>query len=128
MWWLVTTRPSGETKEPEPPLLKRTDAFWTCSNQPLGGAKPYLSLSNLRGGRLGNHIPSSARPVRALSVRNSPATQAVRSRLRFIGVTLRETAVGGWVNTVIGPVMRRHWRAEVKIQSRWRLSMLSLLK
>ena len=24
-WWLDMTKPSGETKEPEPPLLKRTE-------------------------------------------------------------------------------------------------------
>ena len=39
----MTTRPSGETNEPDPPLLKRTEAFCTCSNQPPGGANFALS-------------------------------------------------------------------------------------
>src|SRR5262249_29538973 len=59
-WWLVMTRPSGETKEPEPPLLKRTEDFWTCSSQSLEGSKPYLSLRIFRGGLLNSHRPSSA--------------------------------------------------------------------
>ena len=31
-WWLVKVRPSVETKDPDPPLLKRTDASRTWSS------------------------------------------------------------------------------------------------
>src|SRR5437764_15392158 len=65
------TRPSGETNEPEPPLLKRTDDFWTCSSHWSVTSKPYLSLRYLRGGLLNSHMPSS--PWTA-------ATEAARTR------------------------------------------------
>ena len=53
------TRPSAETNEPEPPQLKRTDDFCTCSSQAAVGSKLYFSLSSLRGGLLNSHMPSS---------------------------------------------------------------------
>src|SRR6266566_4495612 len=61
MWWLVAIRPSGETKPPEPPLLKRTDAFWSCSSQASVRSKSYFFLSSCRGGSVSSHMPSSAR-------------------------------------------------------------------
>src|SRR5579864_4330167 len=66
MWWLVTTRPSGETKLPEPPLLKRIEAFCTFSSQGAVISKLYFCLSRARGGWLTSHMPSSAweRPAR----------------------------------------------------------------
>src|SRR5262245_7952719 len=72
------TRPSAETKEPEPPLLKRTEAFCTCSSQPLGNSKPYLALRILRGGLLKSHMPSSAIVALASMVH----VRAVRETIR----------------------------------------------
>src|SRR5579859_3917889 len=54
------TSPSAETKDPEPPLLKRTDDFCTCSSHSAVGSKSYFSLSSLVGGALNSHMPSSA--------------------------------------------------------------------
>ena len=48
-WWLVIMRPSGETKEPEPPSMKRTEARRSWSSHSVVGSKPYFSLSGLRG-------------------------------------------------------------------------------
>src|SRR3954464_8827264 len=62
-WWLVITSPSGETNEPEPPLLNRTAAERRCSTQPAGGSKPYRSLSAFSGRLSKTHIPSSASTV-----------------------------------------------------------------
>src|SRR6516164_7096435 len=54
------TSPSGETKEPEPPLLKRTEDFCTCSYHSGPGSKPYFSLRSFLGGLLNSHMPSPA--------------------------------------------------------------------
>ena len=48
-WWLVIMRPSGETKEPEPPSMKRTEARRTWSSHSFVGSKPYFSLSCFDG-------------------------------------------------------------------------------
>src|SRR5438876_11932424 len=63
MWWLVAMSPPLETKPPEPPLLKRTDASRARSSQASVSSKPYLSRSSLRGGSLSSHMPSSAYTV-----------------------------------------------------------------
>src|SRR4051812_1188429 len=59
-WWLVITRPSAETNDPEPPLLNRTADDRRCSIQSGVGSKPYFSLSVSSGRLLKTHIPSSA--------------------------------------------------------------------
>ncbi len=38
-WWFVIISPSGETKDPEPPSLKRTEARRTLSSQAGVGVK-----------------------------------------------------------------------------------------
>src|SRR5262249_3028766 len=53
--------PSAETKPPEPPLLKRTEAFCACSSQVSVRSKPYFSLRSCRGGVFSSQLPSSAR-------------------------------------------------------------------
>src|SRR5438552_3297230 len=70
------TRPSAETNEPEPPLLKRTDDFWTCSSHASVTSKPYFSLSCLRGGWLNSHMPSSALEICMVLERSSPPSAA----------------------------------------------------
>src|ERR1700722_5591258 len=55
------TRPFGDTNEPEPPLLKRTDDFITWLYQSGPRSKPYFSLSCRFGGLLKSHMPSSGR-------------------------------------------------------------------
>src|SRR6266536_6136227 len=67
------TRPFDETKEPLPPELKRTLAFWRWSSHFGVGSKLYFSFSCLSGGALKSHIPSSAiatvaKPVRQMIV------------------------------------------------------------
>src|SRR5229473_277036 len=54
------TRPSADTNDPEPPLLKRTEDFCTCSSHWAVGSKSYFSLSSLVGGEVNSHMPSSA--------------------------------------------------------------------
>src|SRR5215471_13017190 len=63
MWWLVTISPSDETKPPDPPLLKRTDAFCACSSQASVRSKSYFFFSSDRGGSFSSHMPSSARTL-----------------------------------------------------------------
>ena len=45
-WWLVRTRPSAETNEPDPPLLKRTEAFCRWSSHSCSTLKSYFFLSS----------------------------------------------------------------------------------
>src|SRR5579862_5257632 len=52
--------PSAETKEPEPPLLKRTEDRRVWSSHSLVRSKPYLDLTRAVGGKLKSHMPSSA--------------------------------------------------------------------
>src|SRR5512141_2301360 len=62
-WWFVSTSPCGETKLPEQPPARRTDASRTCSSHFASGANPYFALT-LSLGKLSNvHIPSSAPAV-----------------------------------------------------------------
>src|SRR5205809_7872557 len=70
------TSPSAETNDPEPPLLKRTDDFWTCSSHWSVGSKPYFSLRILRGGSLNSHMPSSASIIDADTKSPSPIKSA----------------------------------------------------
>src|SRR5262245_28745801 len=83
MWWLVMRRPVGETNDPEPPLLKRTDASRVCSSQASVKSKPYFALSCSRGGSLRSHMPSSE----YAGIRNVPTTRRVR-RERMAGPSL----------------------------------------
>src|SRR5687768_8087845 len=73
-WWLDMTSPSFDTNDPEPPLLNRTDDFWMCSSQASVGSKPYFSFSNLRGGSLKSHMPSSASIIGVLNMRSAAAS------------------------------------------------------
>src|SRR5262245_1833908 len=58
--WLVITSPRGETNDPEPPLLKRSDARRTLSSQPSLSFKPRFFSSCARGTMLNGQQPSSA--------------------------------------------------------------------
>src|SRR5579884_4346352 len=100
MWWLVTISPSAETKLPEPPLLKRTDAFWARSNHSSVRLKPCLSLRYWRGGSLSSHIPSSAFTVitgeKALPTRRAATTAETRDARLTVGPAFRfGNTVGG---------------------------------
>src|SRR5262245_20123399 len=91
MWWLVTISPSGETNEPDPPLLKRTDAFWARASQSGVRSKPYLALRWSRGGSLTSHMPSSAGAVMGSSPR---VTRAVQVRRVTAGLRGRDEGAG----------------------------------
>src|SRR5256885_394031 len=71
--------PFAEMKEPLPPELKRTLAFWRCSSHCGVGSKLYFSLNCLSGGLLNNHIPSSpnARPLRATNKIDKEAAERI---------------------------------------------------
>ena len=102
MWWLVTIRPSAETKLPEPPLLKRTDACWARSSQASVRSKSYLSLSSLRGGSLSSHMPSSAFTVftreKASHTRRAATAAGTRISRLTVGPAFRPgDTVGGIV-------------------------------
>src|SRR4051794_7468885 len=83
------TRPSAEMNEPEPPELKRTDAFCKCSYQASGLSKPYFCLSCLRGGLLNSHMPSSAGAGLVGIIRGTTARERSQ-RTRFM------TGVSSW--------------------------------
>src|SRR5687768_17502740 len=59
-WWLVNTRPSGETNEPVQPVSSRTTAFWTRPSHSSVSCTPYFLAIVSRGTLLKVHIPSSA--------------------------------------------------------------------
>src|ERR1700736_3661471 len=89
------TRPSGDTNEPEPPLLKRTDDFCTCSSHLSEGSKPYLSLRTLRGGLLKSHMPSSAGALEAPIIRVSPnRVKKIRSAFMVVAPSLVKESGG----------------------------------
>src|SRR5207237_10452695 len=78
----VKVRPSGETNDPEPPLLKRSDDSRTWSSHCWVGAKPYLAWTFCLGKALYSHMPSSADDWEPASREKSkPAS----NRKRFIG-------------------------------------------
>src|ERR1700722_8225380 len=89
-WWLVKASPSEETKEPEPPLLKRTEESCTCCSQGLVSSNPYLTLIWAVGGKLNSHMPSSAaatparlRTRNTIGIQRRMASPAVRSSPDF---------------------------------------------
>src|SRR6266536_438333 len=98
MWWLVATRPSGETKPPEPPLLKRTDARMARFSQASSRSNLYFVLSSSRGGRLSSHIPSSARAERREQVRSRAAIAAERNAGRLMAQPRTWGQGGCWLS------------------------------
>ena len=58
-WWLVITRPLGDTKLPEQPPASRTDERRTWSSQAWSGLKPYFCATRSDGNWLSSHMPSS---------------------------------------------------------------------
>src|SRR4051794_10015622 len=79
-WWLVITRPSAETNEPEPPLLNRTADERRRVIHSGVGSKPWRSLSDFSGRLLKTHIPSSACTV---PPRPRTARTAIHGRIRM---------------------------------------------
>src|SRR5262245_21073447 len=88
-WWLVITRPSGETNEPDPDG-KRTHDFWTCSSHLSSGTKLCFSLRYLVGGLVKSHMPSSARTPDAARMRPSASMAARQSHFVMVRKLLRE--------------------------------------
>src|SRR5262249_10941464 len=80
--------PSGETKEPEPPLLKRMDDFWTCSSQGAEGSKPCFSWRSFRGGVVNSHMPSSAEAFGSSMATRPSAASRVARKVDDIGTVL----------------------------------------
>src|ERR1700675_4513564 len=80
-WWLVNRRPSGEINDPEPPLLKRTEASWMCFRNWSVTSNPYFCLTAWEGNWFTSHLPSSAR-------QGNPADMATNSANRFVMSTL----------------------------------------
>src|SRR5437867_1588457 len=104
-WWLVIMRPSGETKEPEPPSLKRTEASRTLSSHSLAGVKPYCSCRSFSGGLSKVHMPSSAA---ARAGRTRAASRAARQRERALmngppGEAVRRRSASG-LERHVGPL------------------------
>ena len=60
-WWLVSTRPSGETKLAEQPWASRADDSRTWSSHFWSTLTPYFCLTLSAGKLLNVHMPSSAR-------------------------------------------------------------------
>src|SRR6267154_879741 len=59
-WWLVITRPSGETNEPEQPPASRTEESCASVSHFASGLNPYF-FATFALGKLSNvHMPSSA--------------------------------------------------------------------
>src|SRR5262245_42799979 len=95
-WWLVITRPSGETKEPEP-LGKRTDDFWTCSYHLSSLSKPYFSARYFLGGLENSHMPSSARRAGASRVNPSQRDAPAKVHFFIVRISLLKTISPAWV-------------------------------
>src|SRR5438045_9775651 len=86
-WWLVITRPSGETNEPEQPPASRTEESCASFSHFASGLKPYF-FATFALGKLSNvHIPSSACAARG----NAAATARDTAAGRFM-IQLRQSA------------------------------------
>src|SRR4051794_38096869 len=73
------TRPSAETNEPEPPVLKRTDDFCRWSYHDCGASKPYFFFRCSLGGLLKSQRPSSAgRELSIIKATSASAMGAIR--------------------------------------------------
>src|SRR5262249_27593125 len=88
------TRPSAETNDPEPPLLKRTDDFWMCSSHLAVGSKSYFSLRIFVGGALNSHMPSSAFALVFAMVMSVIAMIPVRRSWGFMKKSSKECECG----------------------------------
>src|SRR5262245_5876213 len=75
------TSPSGDTKEPDPPELNRTDDFmtWSYHSGPL--SKLYFSLRSFLGGLENSHMPSPAGRVVSGTVMPSPTSSSNDRRI-----------------------------------------------
>src|SRR5439155_23539903 len=82
-WWLVITRPSGETKLPEHPPASRTEASRASCSHSASGENPYFWRTFFAGKLSSVHIPSSACAANAKARQNGTS--------RFIGRDLLET-------------------------------------
>src|SRR6266498_197755 len=89
-WWFVRTSPVSETKEPEPPLLNRTEARRTWSSHALSGAQWYFVWRSFAGTSLNGHIPSSARTGRA-----NPAARARHSNPNLLFIISPVLVISG---------------------------------
>src|SRR4051812_24559474 len=58
-WWLVITRPFGDTMLAEHPPARRTDDERTCASHSLVGPKPCKAARRSEGKSLSSHMPSS---------------------------------------------------------------------
>src|SRR5258707_611850 len=58
-WWLVMTKPFGDTKLPEHPPASRTADNRTWSSQSVEGPTPSRFFRRSEGTSFGSHIPSS---------------------------------------------------------------------
>ena len=75
-WWLVITRPSGDTNDPEQPPASRTEESCASPSHFASGLKPYF-FATFALGKLSNvHMPSSACAARG----SAAASKKVASR------------------------------------------------
>src|SRR5690349_1204801 len=68
-WWLVITRPSGETKPPEHPPASRTEESCASLSHCASGENLYFCCTFFEGKLSYVHIPSSARAASAQTSR-----------------------------------------------------------
>src|SRR4030095_3755319 len=83
--WLYTTKPGGDTKEPEPPLLNLTEASCAFFSHSSVTSNPYFFLISARGTLLNVHMPSSASATTFSACKlNSAMKSADKNFLNFI--------------------------------------------
>src|SRR6266436_7302626 len=80
----MTTSPSADTKEPVPPLLKRTVASCTFLSHASVTSKPYFFLISALGTLLKVHMPSSARTRLKPDAANKAMRRALESLFNFM--------------------------------------------
>src|SRR5438876_4839151 len=78
-WWLVITRPSGDTNDPEQPPASRTEESCASPSHFDSGLKPYF-FATFALGKLSNvHMPSSASAARGTAAASKKAASRFMS-------------------------------------------------
>src|SRR5665647_29348 len=84
-WWLVRTRPSGETNEPEaPPNEIEASRRWSMNSGVT--VKPYFFCRMSLGGLLNSHMPSSEDAGRTRTTARRAARANRRDLAWFMGM------------------------------------------
>src|SRR6478609_7042044 len=105
-WWLVSTRPSGDTKEAEQPVDSPTAACCTRSSQAWSMVTPYFAFTAAAGKLSKVHKPSSARAARPERPKATTTAPAMSSERDMICLPSRRLVFTAWPLTLDFPPLQ----------------------